>query len=236
MESSTPSSLLIPTGPHTSKLSWAPLNDISDIKHIFYINLESRPDRKIHVERQLELVSLKNPTRFDAIKMKNGAIGCSLSHLKCIELAKENNWPYVLICEDDIEFLNPELFIKQMNGFLTSIHQDWDVVLLAGNNKSTFQEVNSYCVKVNSCQTTTGYIVKNHYYDILSENIKSGIKKLVELPYNKNLYAIDKYWFELQMKDIWYLIIPLTVVQREDYSNIEKKRINYKKSMTSLIK
>jgi GR25 family glycosyltransferase involved in LPS biosynthesis len=212
------------------------MNDISDIKHIFYINLESRPDRKIHVERQLELVSLKNPTRFDAIKMKNGAIGCSLSHLKCIELAKENNWPYVLICEDDIEFLNPELFVKQMNGFLTSIHQDWDVVLLAGNNKSTFQEVNSYCVKVNSCQTTTGYIVKNHYYDILSENIKSGIKKLVELPYNKNLYAIDKYWFELQMKDIWYLIIPLTVVQREDYSNIEKKRINYKKSMTSLIK
>lgn len=212
------------------------MNDISNINHIFYINLESRPDRKIHVEKQLELVGLKNSTRFNAIKMKNGAIGCSLSHLKCIELAKENNWPYVLICEDDIEFLNPELFIKQMNGFLTSIHQDWDVVLLAGNNKSTFQEVNSYCVKVNSCQTTTGYIVKNHYYDILSENIKSGIKKLVELPYNRNLYAIDKYWFELQIKDIWYLIIPLTVVQREDYSNIEKKRINYKKSMTSLIK
>ena len=212
------------------------INDISDIKHIFYINLESRPDRKIHVERQLELVGLKNPTRFNAIYMKNGAIGCSLSHLKCIELAKENNWPYVLICEDDIEFLNPELFIKQMNGFLTSIHQDWDVVLLAGNNKSIFKEVNSYCVKVNSCQTTTGYIVKNHYYDILSENISSGIKKLVELPYNRNLYAIDKYWFELQQKDIWYLIIPLTVVQREDYSNIEKKRINYKKSMISLIK
>ena len=212
------------------------MNDISDIKHIFYINLESRPDRKIHVERQLELVGLKNPTRFNAIQVKNGAIGCSLSHLKCIELAKENNWPYVLICEDDIEFLNPELFVKQMNGFLTSIHQDWDVVLLAGNNKSTFEEVNAYCVKVNSCQTTTGYIIKNHYYDILSENIKSGIKKLIELPYNRNLYAIDKYWFELQQKDIWYLIIPLTVVQREDYSNIEKKRINYKKSMTSLIK
>jgi glycosyl transferase family 25 len=212
------------------------MNDISDIKYIFYINLESRPDRKIHVERQLELVGLKNSTRFNAIKMKNGAIGCSLSHLKCIELAKENNWPYVLICEDDIEFLNPELFIKQMNGFLTSIHQDWDVVLLAGNNKSTFQEVNSYCVKVNSCQTTTGYIVKNHYFDILMENIKLGIKKFIKSQYNKNLYAIDKYWFILQQKDIWYLIIPLTVVQREDYSDIEKKRINYKKLMTSLIK
>jgi len=176
------------------------MNDISDIKHIFYINLETRTDRKIHVERQLELVGLKNPTRFNAIKMKNGAIGCSLSHLKCIDLAKENNWPYVLICEDDIEFLNPELFIKQMNGFLTSNHQNWDVVLLAGNNKSNFEEINPYCVKVNSCQTTTGYIVKNHYYDILSENIKEGIKKLIELPYNKNLYAIDKYWFELQKK------------------------------------
>jgi len=210
------------------------MNDISEIKHVFYINLESRPDRKIHVEKQLELVGIKNPTRFNAIKMRNGAIGCSLSHLKCIETAKENNWPYVLICEDDIEFLNPELFIKQMNGFLTSIHQDWDVVLLAGNNKSTYQEINPYCVKINSCQTTTGYIIKNHYYDILSENIKSGIKKLIGSKFNRELYAIDKYWFELQKKDIWYLIIPLTVVQREDYSNIEKKNINYKKLMTKL--
>ena len=210
------------------------ISNISDIKHIFYINLESRPDRKIHVEKQLELIGIKNPTRFNAIKLKNGAIGCSLSHLKCIEIAKENNWPYILICEDDIEFLNPELFIKQMNGFLSSINQDWDVVLLAGNNKSTYQEINSYCVKISSCQTTTGYIVKNHYFNILIENIKNGIKNLIQSQFNKDLYAIDKYWFQLQKKDIWYLIIPLTVVQKEDYSNIEKKRVNYKKLMTTL--
>jgi hypothetical protein len=50
------------------------------------------------------------------------------------------------------------------------------------------------------------------------------------------MYAIDKFWFVLQAVDKWFLIIPLTVVQREDYSDIEKKRINYQKIMTDLDK
>jgi hypothetical protein len=50
------------------------------------------------------------------------------------------------------------------------------------------------------------------------------------------MYAIDKFWFLLQAIDKWYLIIPPTVVQREDYSDIEKKRINYQKIMTDLDK
>ena len=50
------------------------------------------------------------------------------------------------------------------------------------------------------------------------------------------MYAIDKFWFVLQAVDKWFLIIPPTVVQREDYSDIEKKRINYQKIMTDLDK
>ena len=41
-------------------------------------------------------------------------------------------------------------------------------------------------------------------------------------PTNKTQYAIDKFWFGLQGIHNWYLITPLTVVQREDYSDIEK--------------
>jgi GR25 family glycosyltransferase involved in LPS biosynthesis len=63
------------------------MNSISDIKHAFYINLLSRPDRKYHVERQLQSVGI-SAERFNAIKMSNGAIGCSMSHLKIIETAK----------------------------------------------------------------------------------------------------------------------------------------------------
>ena len=48
--------------------------------------------------------------------------------------------------------------------------------------------------------------------------------------------SIDKYWFNLQSKDRWYLIIPLTVTQREDYSDIEKRPTNYTPAMLDLDK
>ena len=93
------------------------MNSINNIEHAFYINLESRVDRKQHVEEQLSNIGIC-AARFNAIKLTNGAIGCSMSHLKCLELAKQNNWEHVLIVEDDILFLNPELFKTQLDKFL----------------------------------------------------------------------------------------------------------------------
>jgi len=212
------------------------LNSISDINHCFYINLESRPDRKQHVEKQLTNIGIKEKSiRFNAIKLKNGAIGCSMSHLKCIETAKKNGWSHVLIIEDDITFLNPELFIKQLNNFLTN-HILWDVLLIAGNNMPPYIKIDDSCVKVTRCQTTTGYLVKSHYFDTLIHNFKEGLNLLLKEPIQHVNYAIDKYWFQLQKRDLWYLIIPLTVVQREDYSDIEKRPTNYTKVMTDLDK
>jgi glycosyl transferase family 25 len=210
------------------------MNSIENINHAFYINLESRPDRKIHVEEQLVKIGI-TATRFNAIKLKNGAVGCSMSHLKCLEIAKQNNWDHVLIIEDDILFLNPELFKNQLNKFLKNQNQ-FDVLLIAGNNMPPYQKIDDYCVKVCRCQTTTGYLVKKHYYDTLINNIKEGIQKLIKNPEQHVLYAIDKYWFKLQEKDEWFLITPLTVTQREDYSDIEKRYTNYTRVMVDLDK
>lgn len=210
------------------------MNSISDIKHCYYINLSSRMDRKQHVEKQLERVGIVG-TRFNAIKLNNGAIGCSMSHLKCLETAKKLNLPHLLIVEDDITFLKPDLFIQQFNFFLKN-HSVWDVVLIGGNNVPPYLPIDSSCIKVQRCQTTTGYLVKQHYFDTLINNFKEGINLLLNYPDNHRQYAIDKYWFSLQQKDHWYLIIPLSVVQREDYSDIEKKHTNYMKNMMDLDK
>ena len=70
------------------------------------------------------------------------------------------------------------------------------------------------CVKVTQCQTTTGYLVRKHYYNILIDNnIRNGITNLIKEPNKHFLYAIDKYWFKLQQRDNWFLITPLTVTQ-----------------------
>lgn len=210
------------------------LNYISEIKHAFYINLKSRKDRKQHVESQLDLIGIK-AERFDGIELENGRLGCSMSHLKCLQIAKDKKWEHVLICEDDITFTNPLLFIQQFNKFLKN-QSNWDVVLLAGNNMPPYRPIHDYCVQVNRCQTTTGYLVKNHYYDILIDNIKTGINMLIRNKEQHKIYAIDKFWFLLQEKNLWFLITPLSVIQREDYSDIEKKHTNYSHLMTDLDK
>lgn len=194
-----------------------------------YINLDKRIDRKIHVENELKELGMKHVERFKAISLSNGALGCSMSHLKCIELAKKNEWQYVFVCEDDIQFLDRNMFLQNFTKFVES-NVKWDMILVAGNNMIPYIPINDICIKVMNCQTTTGYVVKKEYYDTLINNYKSGIEKLIREPEN-NMYKIDKYWFSLQRIHNWYLIIPLSVIQKEDYSDIECKNVNFKNYM-----
>ena len=41
------------------------------------------------------------------------------------------------------------------------------------------------------------------------------------------MYAIDVHWMQLQRKDNWYILYPRTISQLPDYSDIEKKTVNY---------
>jgi GR25 family glycosyltransferase involved in LPS biosynthesis len=201
---------------------------VTDIPTI-YINLEHRKDRNESVLKELSKIGIDIPERFNAIEMKNGAIGCSLSHIKCIEIAIKRNYDYIMICEDDIEILNPSLFLQNINKFLNS-QIEWDVVLIAGNNMIPYNFVTDYCIKIYNCLTTTGYIVKNKYFSTLLNNYKEGVTKLMKEQSNSS-YKIDKYWKLLQNKDNWYMIIPPTIVQKEDYSDIEKKVTNFRNYM-----
>lgn len=213
-----------------------PLTNLEDIKNAFYINLDHRTDRKEHVTNQLTNLGLQGFERFNAIKMENGAVGCSMSHLKILQTAVQNNWDHVLIVEDDITFLDLDLFKANFETFLQRNGNNWDVILLAGNNMPPYDTIDDVCIKVKRCQTTTGYLVNGHYIKKLMENVKMGLTQLMYKPASHAMYAIDKFWFVLQAVDKWYLIIPPTVVQREDYSDIEKKRTNYQKIMMDLDK
>lgn len=213
-------------------------SSVSDIKYCLYINLESRKDRREHIEGELKSIGI-NGIRFNAIKLQNGRVGCSMSHLKCLQIAKKNNWPYVMICEDDLLFFDKEKAVNSMNHFFklhSSQKDSCNIVLLAGNNVPPYTKIDDTCIRVSHCQTTTGYIVKSVYYDTLMKNIKTGIEKLMKNPNNHAMYAIDKYWIQLQKRDIWYLLAPIIAIQREDYSDIEQKTTNYEYIMKDLDK
>lgn len=212
------------------------------LNHVLFINLEHRKDRLKHIKNEFKQINITQYERFPAIKTTSGAIGCTLSHIRCIEIAKERNYPHVFICEDDITFTNAPLFKENLGKFAVSNIQ-WDVIIVAGNNcppfvYHTLSDGNNadYCVKVLNCQTTTGYIVNQHYYDVLLQNFREGLEKLMRNPDNKPEYAIDMYWKHLQIKDHWYLITPLTVTQYADYSDIENRYTDYKDALLDIDK
>lgn len=205
-------------------------------KHTLYINLESRPDRLRHVETELTKMNITGE-RMNAIKTQDGAIGCSLSHIKCLELAKQRGYPYVFIAEDDITFLDPELLKKNMERFEKELNQHrWDVLVIGGNNSPPYTQVTDYCIRVFNNQTTTGYIAMAHYYDILIANFKESVQKLMREPNQRKSYALDIYWKRLQQTGIWIMIVPPTVIQYVDYSDIEKRVVDYKPLMLDMKK
>lgn len=201
--------------------------DVSDIRHIRYINLETRPDRRTHVEAQLTAVGFGDRMeRQQAVPMAVGAIGCTMSHLQALQHAKSSGWDHILVVEDGISFTDPKLFQEQLAKFLLLHGNDFQILLLGANNFLPYKPVDSTCVQVTHALTTTGYLVRSSYFDTLIANMQEGLAKLIVEPTNGK-FAVDKYWRLLQRKHVWYLLVPLTVVQAESFSNIENAVANY---------
>jgi hypothetical protein len=205
------------------------------ISNHFYINLDERNDRMVHCEEELKKIGLDRPCRFSAIKTKHGIIGCGISHLRCIETAKKDNLPYIAIFEDDIVISKPNKLRNQVNRILES-GVEWDVLCLGGNAFTPHKEVGEDYVIVNRMYCGTAYIVKQHYYDKMIENIRTSLTHIMETGNRKYSWDADEGWIQLQKQDRFLLVNPLTVYQRADYSDIENKNVDYKNLMLEINK
>ena len=192
--------------------------------------MDERKDRREHVEMQLDWMGITGE-RFSAVKTKFGAIGCTMSHIKCLEMAKERDYDMVFICEDDIQFISKDTLHNSVNKFMETV-KEWDVCIIGGNNGRPFKPVNEICVQVQNCQTTTGYVVKKHYYDVLLKNFRESVQNLIRSQ-NIRLHALDIYWKQLQGRDKWFLLIPIMAYQKEGYSDIERKNVDYRRMMAN---
>jgi len=203
------------------------------IQNHFYINLDCRNDRMVLCEEELKKIGLERPCRFSAIKTKHGIIGCGISHLRCIESAKKEGLPYITIFEDDIVIGKPNQVKNIVNRILKS-GVEWDVLCLSGNAFKPHKEDEEDYVVVNRMYCGTAYIVKEHFYDTMIQNIRDGLTKLMETGDRK--YSWDCYWIELQKNHKFLLVKPLSIYQRPDYSDIEKKDVDYKEIMLNIDK
>jgi glycosyl transferase, family 25 len=192
------------------------------IEKVIYINLEHRTDRKAEIEQVLSEIPQEKVLRFNAIKESHGGVGCTKSHIAVLEMAIQNKWKNYLVIEDDAIWASQDSYRL----FCELIKNPFDVLTLGiAHAKYTAD------YKLVSGQTTTAYLVQDHYYPVLLENFKEGLHNFLTTG-NYGVYALDQYWKRLQARDNWYAVIPSLFVQRPSYSDIEKRITDYSKEFS----
>jgi len=197
-----------------------------NIDKIIYINLNKRTDRRELIESELNNFDLKFE-RFEAIETQGfGILGCGLSHLQVLKIAKERSYENILILEDDFTFLiSKEEFEKELNNFFNS-NIDFDVCFLSYNLIKKEETQYKFIVKALECQTASGYIVNKKYYDKLINLYEIAMPLLEQTQQHWN-YANDQIWKQLQIKDNWYCFSKRIGKQRPGCSDNSQTYFDY---------
>ena len=191
------------------------------IEKVIYINLEKRTDRKESIEKELLLYfPPEKIIRFNAISENPGYIGCSKSHIGAIKLAIKNNWNNCLIVEDDMIWND---FDKGYSILTQLIKNKFDIILFG----ATYFSFNPKTLRLNYGRSRTAYLISQHYYKVLLKNFEEGLNELI----TKKIYSSyggDVYWRKLQEKDNWFIVSPALSIQKNDYSDIQNRNVDYK--------
>jgi len=199
----------------------------------YYINLDTRKDRKDHMNTNIieRYPFFNHVQRMNAVYHRNGALGCALSHQHALKkFIYEPNEDFLMIIEDDLVILNESNFLSFCNDFESIRTSDtWDIIVftprgdrIPGDSEMTDHRFQ----RIRNNQTTTGYIVKRAFAEILLQNINESIQLLqngVEL----DTCAIDQYWKRLQDNYRFYYYQDIYAGQLVGYSSIENRRVDY---------
>lgn len=179
----------------------------------FYINLDRRTDRRAEIEGELVGFDVE---RFPAIHNGSGIVGCGMSHIAVLKLARERGYPEVMIFEDDFQWIGDRV--------IPELPADYDVCMLAYNTQTPLADGTPWA-RGRNAQTTSGYIVHSRMYDRLIEVWEDGLQKLRTTGRHWD-FALDQYWKQLQETHMWYCASPRKGKQRPSFSDLAGRFID----------
>ena len=216
------------------------LNDFFD--KIFLINLERRVDRleefKVEANKigfEFEVFAAVDGKKIDENFIYNGEkikinsnpyysngfdnyarsqLGCFLSHLGVLKLAKERGYKNFLVLEDDCRFTNN--FQEKFGEFCSRFHKDWDMIYFSGSLIETTDYFSTYR-KLISCHTTHSYAVNSLNLSRLIEFTETNI----------TVMPIDSNYTQIQSKLECYITFPFLTYQTKGFSDIQNKDVDY---------
>jgi hypothetical protein len=196
------------------------------VNDVVCINLKKRKIRRQQIKREAKKKGF--PFRiFPAIENQlYPNLGKFESHIRCIQEAKKNKCPAVLILEDDVKFLTPKLMIPPPP-------VNWDMLFLGGNIQSVIQDDdtdNSKTWKRGSCLMCHAYVVKDTAYDTI---LAQGWKMLKDHPKDATLNIDEWFCREIHSQLRVYIATPELAIQNDGYSDVKKKDVIYRQQLTA---
>ena len=205
----------------------------------FYLNLERRKDRREKFEQRLSKLTSVKANRIESIDgkiitdipddflpryttgLRKSKYATLQTHISAIEKAKENNYPQVLILEDDVCFSSN--FDEALKYYLSAIPGDWKMIYLGRTNIQSRKPVE----RLKNTFGTFAYIVNSNFYDKLLVSLKNSV-----------ITVDDCIADVLQTSNACYGIYPFPVYVEDDFSDIENKnrslsfiKVNYRNKL-----
>lgn len=202
-------------------------NSLLDNTDIYVLNMENDIDRLNNIKKywnDVERINAYNGKLIDKdmlinnglldpdTNMKDGQIGCYLSHLKAWKTSLHSNKKYVLVLEDDVILENDTK--NKINDLIDFIPHDWDILFLGG--------CNVYGKKINQkfLKPTKDYFTYNLCCHAMLIN-KKNINKLLNLMIPMT-YPIDNQIRNHFDKLNIYYTYPNIINQNKDFISIRR--------------
>jgi GR25 family glycosyltransferase involved in LPS biosynthesis len=212
---------------------------------IYVINLDRRPDRYqecqiefnkigINVERIPGIDGKEMPNTWGLTPREKACFAVTTVHRNLLSKALLNNYPNILIFEDDVVFIDN--FNEIFNERIKSLPEDWNLLLIGGNHilhvngfdlitgdknfkvtKENYRTLN-YELSKSPCTYCT------HAIAINSRSYEKTISKMKQFPTDPT----DNLYYQLQMEGCnAYTFLPSLAKQKAGFSDVDNIYVDY---------
>ncbi|MCZ7372422.1 MAG: glycosyltransferase family 25 protein [Candidatus Methanoperedens sp.] len=191
---------------------------------LFVIHLPERKDRAKSMKVELSKIgweyslfpaidgSLQNPV---TQRMSGGRLGCLLSHLALLNIARDSGFGGIAVFEDDVEC--SASFDDDFNMYHSNIPDDWDMIYFGVNHIIPPTSVAEGVCRITRGYTSHAYIIRDTLYD-----------RAVELLGNEQ-HPVDVYYSMLHSEINAYCFSPPLIWQRDGISDVTGAWVSNKK-------
>lgn len=193
------------------------MKNLFDFPKVYYINLDSREDRKTSIEQDFQNYNISY-TRISAShylgseqekwehivldkEVKCGAsdVGATLSHLEAIETFLQSNEEICVIMEDDCDITISDYWTFTWNDILNNLPFHWDCIQFCMNHHSIIPFYIHPIMRDSG--SASCYLINRHYAEkvIKLHKFQNGYKlvnQIADIRYEKIASHIDYLIFE----------------------------------------